>query len=964
MNMQLKHDNLKSVERLLNAPHGVEEQFLQAGKCLAELVEAGQLSQCHELADSASLLKSLCELADLNNVEEPFCPQAEVIEFLQRHLFTVQSILDDPLDSHSFSEKDSVEQMKTEARDRWGEWLALIESNSGASQVESGWDGWEDAAPETETALPHSNRASLESSDPVADRNSQVELMLAALGSTCRELPTSNVHAENHLAETSAEASQQFQPHSSPPTSDAAFIAVDANDSRELANDQGLLEAYLDDAYRCLQSMEQAVLALENATDDPQPLQQFCRELHTLKGASASVGLSKLATYLHEVESEAERWSASDHEHEIQVDALLQAVDAVRSQVAALSKKPEASPVLAEQKSIQSARPVKKDPELPRADLASFQTGSETSIRIRASQLDRLMDMLAELVVLRNRRENHVNELHQLNDELSRCATRLQFAEDQPQSHNLDALAAYSGSNTLSEVSKDITEISRNLRDLHKPVSVDNQAISKFIRHFRQELMQLRRLPISGLFKRLQRAARDAANSEEKQVQVKVLGDDNGLEQEIQEQLYEPLLHMVRNAVSHGIESSQRRTKIGKNSIGTITLSAKSNANLLVIEVRDDGGGIDFEAVRRRAIDRGLLSTDHQASIHELSQLIFHPGFSTREEATEISGRGFGMDIVATTVAQMHGRIEVDSTPGQGSTMRLLIPLRSGIEHIMVLRASGQLFGLPMQSVSAAKRSSLLQRDTVQVSLSKLLSLPGNDAPQDENVLILRQKIGLMTANSFSVEGRPETECGKSRFALTVDEVVGPEEVVVRSLPGLVQHHPLFCGVTLSGAGEMVLLLNSERLGQAGLQSLHDSHSTRFSDLSPQQVESDKRPSALVVDDSLSARKSLVKKLAQHGFCITEAGDGLEALEQMRRKEFAIVLTDLDMPRLGGLELLADIQTGHYGSAQVVVVSSRNEEEFRSRALASGAAAYLTKPVTDKSLADLMSNLDLVLTYS
>ena len=203
---------------------------------------------------------------------------------------------------------------------------------------------------------------------------------------------------------------------------------------------------------------------------------------------------------------------------------------------------------------------------------------------------------------------------------------------------------------------------------------------------------------------------------------MKLVGQDAGLEQEIQERLFESLLHIVRNAVSHGIESEADRKRNGKKPVGTVTLEANSNAQLLIIEVRDDGNGIDYEAVRKRAIEKGLLAANQFPSKAELAELIFHPGFSTREQASEVSGRGVGMNIVATTINQLHGRIEVDSEPGLGSTMRLLIPLRTGIEHVMVFRCDGQLFALPMESVTAAKTSNVNIGNVARLTLSSASS--------------------------------------------------------------------------------------------------------------------------------------------------------------------------------------------------------------------------------------------------
>ena len=216
---------------------------------------------------------------------------------------------------------------------------------------------------------------------------------------------------------------------------------------------------------------------------------------------------------------------------------------------------------------------------------------------------------------------------------------------------------------------------------------------------------------------------------------MEILGEGTGLEQEIQERLYEPLLHIVRNSVSHGIESPEARAERGKSTTGTVTVEAHSNAQRLVIEVRDDGAGIDYTAVRRRAIEKGLIAANQQMSEPELGKLIFHPGFSTREQASEVSGRGVGMDIVATTIEQLRGRIDVESEAGRGTIMRLTIPLRTGIEHVMVFRASGQLFALPMQSVKAANADA---NNSERIQLNEVLSLNQEKATRSDDVLILR----------------------------------------------------------------------------------------------------------------------------------------------------------------------------------------------------------------------------------
>ncbi len=776
----------------------------------------------------------------------------------------------------------------------------------------------------------------------------QIELLLSAVSNDqTNSVQSNSVQSdENPTQPANADApSDNIQPVEMPGGEFPAAQTATTDDvaKEALASDRELLEAYLDDSLRCLASMEQAALALENSPCDRDCVQQFCRELHTLKGASATVGLSNLASELHELETRLES-VFSDPNAEADIDALFNAVDKVRSEIESLrtvdsADSPQESAAMQEAPTASNSNPLPSEsnssnstrPNPGPIQFSDFSSNDDSSVRIRAAKLDRLMDMLAELVVLRNRRENHSNEFNLFNEELSRCATRLSFDLDS----NFTS-PTRGESSSFAEVAKDIAAVSQGMRELQSPVNQDNAAISHFIRDFRQELMQLRRVPVSGLFQKLQRAARDAAKSEGKQVRFELIGENVGLEQEIQEKLFESLLHIVRNSVSHGIQSPEERTRIGKNPVGNITLAAQSSAQLLTLEVRDDGNGVDYEAVRKRAIEKSLIAPNQIPSEKELSNLIFHPGFSTREHANAVSGRGVGMEIVARTIEQLHGRIDVESQPGHGTTIRIGIPLRTGIEHVMVFRCAGQLFALPMQSVTAAK-SSNATLDVARISLSSATSptRSSDEKTKNKDVLILRQSY----------------QQSQKQLALEVDELVGPEEVVVRGLPNLLKQHPLFCGVTLSGSGESVLLLESEKVAEFCEQS----RSTESNQNENSTLEKpDNRTRVLVVDDSLTARKSLVEILRRQGMNPFEAGDGVQAIERLHRETFDLVFTDLDMPLLGGMELLSDIQSGNYCEAPVVVASSRDEETFRTKAMDLGAIDYVSKPVSEKAVAQVL----------
>ena len=836
----------------------------------------------NNLAECARSLSQLLELVAV-------CDSSELNEGICEYVSSNLEILNED------EQSENLTSFTQQAKDRWEEYSVVLESDVDDLNVEDHWV--EDPVNDCEMELDHAQE--------------QMALLLSTMNNGTDGESESSQHKEaTNPALRSTEAVSEV---------DVASDTDQKDELVELMKDEDLREAFLDDASRGLGVMEKCSLEFEQDSENKETITQFCRELHTLKGASASVGLSQLASEIHEVETALEQEQAPEQT----VDLMLGVVDKVRNIMLRVQGVPGCD----------SASEEKSQPRevFSPSNFVSNST-DDSLIRIRASKLDRLMDMLAELVVLRNRRESHISEMSELNDELKRCSNRLSYFAQDPS--GLD-FANFKSSQTLSEVSKDISDLSNEIRQMHNPVGKDNLTISHFIRDFRHELMQLRRVPMEGLFHRVQRSARDAAKAEGKQLKFEIVGEDNGLERELQEKLFEPLLHIVRNAVSHGIETPDLRTKAGKSASGKLTINAQSNSQLVVITVQDDGRGLDYEAIRRRGVEKGLIKPNHFLNENELGKLIFHPGFSTRAAASEVSGRGVGMDVVMNTVQQMRGRIEIESSPGQGTSMTIFIPVRSGIEHVMVFRASGQLFALPMQAVAKVQNK---VADAHYQSIASVLGLTGPVCTRANDVLILRNQ-------SSSSNGR--------KPGFVIDEIIGPEEVVIRKLPPMLQAHPLFGGLTLSGAGETALLLDAERLAKFS-QNIH---------AMPESVDNTVVPTAkniLVIDDSLSARKLLSKKLFGFGFSVVEAADGIEGLAQIRNSRFDLVFTDLDMPRMGGLELLFDLRQGRHKEQRVVVVSSRSAEEFRPRALELGASAYLSKPVEDQELKQLLQELELV----
>ena len=887
--------------------------FERVSELLGQFSESALEASQHQVSELAKTMSQLSELAaaDTQDADSEHSLAEPFREFLNEHLNVILGLE---------SDDQGVSAVMSAAADNWQQYLEAFEAFD--NDIANDLDEWSaDYQNEFGDAgdSPQSGFGAQEE-----DYGSQIDEMLSAI---------------NGLEGGGSSQPQQELFSDNDPsiaTENYESAGDDTDAIARLRVDHEMLEAYLDDANACVESMERSVLTLESEPNQSEPVRQFCRELHTLKGASATVGLSGLATFLHDLETRLEQ-RFDGEQCNAEPDMLLNAVDTIRERIDNLTQ-PTQDPPAADEPNQSTGLQLETNPKPTRSVNLSDSGGEEASIRIRTTRLDRLMDMLAELVVLKNRREQHQTEFNRLNEELTRCSTRLRFASDS------NAENTHAESFVISEIASDIAELGTELRSLQKPISADNQAISWFIRDFRQEIMQLRRMPVSGLFQRLQRAARDAAKVEGKQIQVRMAGAQTGLEKELQESLYEPLIHIVRNAVGHGIEAPELRQKSGKSPVGTLTLEARSSGQLLVIEVRDDGNGLDFDAVRKRARDKGLIPAHATPSESELARLIFHPGFSTASSVSELSGRGVGMEVVATAIEKMHGRIEINSDSGKGTTMRFTIPLRSGIEHVLVFRTAGQLFALPMQTVESTRQGATEANRSRGHSLAEVLSMRPTEQ-QTLDTIVMRD----------SNRAHGESADPNNRCQFLVDDIVGPEEVVVRSLPAFLDQHPLFCGITLSGTSETVLLIDAERL-----QEFAETHFDGSNDVNRETIESQADARAqrvLVVDDSLSARKHLVRKISSAGFVTIEAGDGLAALEILRKQNIDFIFTDLDMPQMGGLELLADLQRGPHSDIPVVVVSGRVEQEFRDQAAEAGATDFLVKPATDEQLNGVFEKL-------
>ncbi|MBT6154038.1 MAG: response regulator [Planctomycetaceae bacterium] len=953
------HERQTVAERLAPIAQGLaSRQFapddLQSAQTeLRDVAAALDGVEPNDWAATATVLSDLVEIAACSMADMDGHENDRLVDCIVQGVSLLQEALSDP---DASSEQLGV--FLDQARDDWSDCLAVVDPHDADDLELSADNGSTDWGADVDQP----------------PSSGEVQMILSTLGKTttdddngtetdAEESAAANDDVPTHLFDSAMQESGEIVPPTGVPVVDDVELEPE------------LHAAYLCDAEQCLESMEQAALELESGGGEA-AIQQLCRALHTLKGASASVGFTNLGGYLHQLEEWLQQVGMPRN-----LDSVLSCIDVVRKWIAEQQQPTGQQPASYTPHSSDYATDgnVVQNTTSQLASVGAAAIDMDDSLRVKTSQVDRLMDQLANLVMLRSRRDLRAAQVGTIQEELLGCVARLQTAAnasatfsttvaDAETNGTLDPSAVREGH--LSEVAGDLTEVARSLKELHDPLVEENRTLSQFIRQFRHELMELRRMPVSGLFRRLQRVVRDAARVEEKQVRLEMVGEHAGLERSVQERLYEPLLHLVRNAVSHGIESDSDRIAAGKTDVGTITLEAFGSAQLLVLEIRDDGRGLDYEAIRGRGIQRGLISTDQETSRSQLAQLIFHPGFSTRERANAVAGRGVGMDVVASTLRRMHARVDVESEPGQGTTIRLRIPLRSVIEHTMVFRCGGQLFALPVQSVRAASKDELrgshaestdVETDTNPVRLGDVLGLPHGSNSQEGHCLVLGQTSLPQKSEGSSSSSTSDAQPTHRTITVLVDEILGPDEVVVRPLPPLLRRHSLLAGATLSGGGDVVQLLDSDRLVEACLESTHQSlHSSTPATSPTTESASTGVVKVLVVDDSMSARRSLIQILRPRGFELHEAADGFDALDRLRTEHFDMVFSDLEMPRMGGFDLLAEIRSNRKTrSLPVVIVTARGEAEYRARADELGSDGYLTKPVAAPDLENTLDQLKL-----
>ncbi|MGC3984772.1 MAG: response regulator [Pseudorhodoferax sp.] len=738
----------------------------------------------------------------------------------------------------------------------------------------------------------------------------------------------------------------------------AAF--EDGIDSQD-AIDADLFPVFEDEAAELLPQLSAALRRWQGAPADAPERQAVLRALHTLKGSARLAGALRLGALAHRLESAAEQLPDPALPAQIepllaQADRLQQAFDQLRAQAPGLAA-PSEEEVVA-----QAARPAAGQP-----------------VRVRAQLLDQLVSDAGEVLITRARMQARLDELGgalaALDGRLDHLRQQLRELEAQTESQ-IQARLAQAGDGAeafdplefdrftrtqelargMAESVADLGAAQRQLQRGLQGTQDDLAAQGRQARALQRELLRTRMVPFEAIAERLYGTVRQSAKEAGRTVRLDLAGGGIELDRGVLDRLAPVFVHLLRNAVTHGIEDAAQRSAAGKPAAGAIAVGVAHAANDIAFTIADDGRGLDLPRIQARAAALGLLTADAPLTPDEAAALVFLPGFTTATAVTPMAGRGIGMDVVRTEVHALGGRIETASTPGQGTQFRLVLPLTTAATQVVLVRVGQQTFGIPTHLVEAVRR----------LAPAELAQCYAREQFVDDGEPLAFYWAGALLQCALAQPAARERHASvlllhsaQQRLALHVDEVLGHQEVVVKNLGPQLARLPGLAGMSVLASGAVLLLYNPVALAAvygAMARQAQQEHALRNGDGSPAPDPTvAPAPLVLVVDDSVTVRHVTQRLLQREGWRVALAADGLQALAQLQAERPVLVVTDIEMPQMDGYALTQAIRADErLAGLPIAVISSRTADRHRAHALALGVDHYLGKPYAEEELLGLV----------
>lgn len=722
--------------------------------------------------------------------------------------------------------------------------------------------------------------------------------------------------------------------------------------------DDALLPVFIEEGKELLAVIGDALMKFRDAPDKLALLSAMRGPIHTIKGSARMTGAMQFGQHWHIFEGMIARCLQQQGASMEDVAALLAHYDH-GVHLLSLLQQPEAGNM-----GQAIAHPVSgagrhQDPgRKPRQTVAY--------VRVRANVLDQFLNQAGEIVIAGSHVESHVAQLqtvaHALAANIARVDKQVRQVAMQADIHmqstdgndtvhtgfdplELDRFTQWQElARTMTEGLGDIAALQKNLSRLVGAVRESDAKRARLTRTLQQEIMAARMVPFKSIQDRLQRLIRQASRDVDKEVRLDVLGAHQEVDRSVLEKIVTVLEHLLRNAIAHGIEHRLVRLDLGKRAHGTVSVEVRTEGNELLIRVADDGQGMDLPRIKARAVRDGVLRQTEEVTMDNLFDVIAHPGLSTTDNVSALSGRGVGLDVVRTEIIALGGRVEVDTRAAQGTAFMIYLPMTLAVTQVVLVRVGRATYAIPSRYVAqvlhAADAGHLdrvagstwqCQGRAVPVAcLARLLQVQ-RDAHHPGAALMIKH--------------------GKQQMVILVDAVLGNKEVVTKNMGVQLARMNGIVGVTILGTGEIVLILHPALL-------IHRRDQASLVPDVPAQKVPDEPFTIMIVDDSLTVRRVLEKRLLREGYAVMMAKDGMDALLQLQIRVPDLFLLDIEMPRMDGFQLLQTIrERTETATTPVVMVTSRAARKHRNRALALGANAYLGKPYQEEELLALIASL-------
>ena len=788
------------------------------------------------------------------------------------------------------------------------------------------------------------------------------------------------------------------------------FARLNLHSEINMIEDKELAQLFKEESAEHLARLDDGLLRLEKTPADQAILEEVFRESHSMKGAARMLGLSKIETAAHGLETilntarkgetpltpeviermtivlgdlrklvqealtgEPAGVSNADLLGKLQTPGTNAELEIAHSAISILNSTETAAPFLNAESELMSAESAPNSPDsallnqhsdltnphsespipltaagIQQSDMSNSKFRIET-VRVETRKLDDLLTMVGELSVIEGRAQHRLLLMDALLEQwavLERSRRNFKFLLR-------DAETAANTSEALRQMlhaeGEVLAQLGERIKEARDAFYEDGARLETTVNTLEERVHAARLLPLSTVFALFPRMVRDLAKQQGKEVELVIEGGEISVDKRILEEMKDPLMHLLRNAIDHGIEPQSERERQGKPRASTLRLLAMREGSSVLLEVRDDGRGMDLEAIRQIALKRGLHDDITLAAMTpaQLQQLIFLPGFSTSTFVTELSGRGVGLDVVRVNVERLKGDIRIESVLHQGTAMQVRLPLSLSTTRLLLAGVGGRLYGLPIEFVHTSRR----------VRKEDIFTLEGRPAFELDGQAVIAPRLadllGLSAGNQ-TAEAPDQAVCiviqvGEERLGLRVDELLDEEEVVAKPLGAPLMRVRNVTSLTILGSGEICAVLNPADLMRSAHKMGAEMRSAELRMRNEPAKSAVLQSTILLAEDSALVRAMEKRILEDAGYEVVATVDGMDALNALGNRPFAAVVSDINMPNMDGLTLAARIrQEPRYRDLPIILVSSLDSDEDKRRGLEAGANAYLPKPTFDQ----------------